>query len=93
MVPQISGFLETRLNLTLHPDKLFLKTIASGVDFLGWVHFPKYRVLRTATKRRMLSRVIDSLENDAVIGSYKGMLSHGNGHKLTKKIEASTITN
>lgn len=88
LIPRIAVFLDTNLKLTLHPDKLFIKTLASGVDFLGWVHFHKHRVLRTATKRRMLSRVSNESENEAVKASYKGMLSHGNGHKLVRAIEA-----
>ncbi len=90
LVPQIAEFLEKYLKLTLHPNKLFLKTLASGVDFLGWVHFQKHRVLRTATKRRMLSKIKSNFENEAVIVSYKGMLSHGNGYKLIKEIESKT---
>ena len=78
---KISTFLEKELKLHLHPDKVFIKTLASGVDFLGWVHFPCHRVLRTTTKRRMLK----SLQNDknkGVLMSYFGMLSHGNTFKL-----------
>lgn len=88
LIPRIAEFLDKRLRLTLHPDKLFIKTLASGIDFLGWVHFPAHRVLRTATKRRMLSRVSNDPENEAVKASYKGMLSHGNGYKLVRAIEA-----
>ncbi len=53
----------------------------SGVDFLGWVHFPKYRVLRTATVRRMKKRLIihPTLET---IQSYHGLLGHGNATQL-----------
>src|SRR3989344_4267755 len=50
LLPKISKFLSESLKLSLHPDKVFIKTIASGMDFLGWVHFPYHRVLRTATK-------------------------------------------
>lgn len=32
---QISAFLEFRLGLKLHPDKVSIQTVASGVDFLG----------------------------------------------------------
>jgi RNA-directed DNA polymerase len=38
LLPKISVFLKTRLRLSLHPDKVFIKTLSSGVDFLGWVH-------------------------------------------------------
>ena len=47
-------FLVNNLKLTMHPDKVFIKTISSGVDFLGWVHFSKHRVLRTSTKKECL---------------------------------------
>ena len=80
---QMKEFLETKLKLNLHPDKIFIKTIASGVDFLGWVHFPKHRVLRTATKRRMF-RNINKNSKPETVASYLGMLKHGNGYKLEK---------
>lgn len=58
------------------------KTFASGVDFLGWIHFPNHRVLRTTTKNRML-RNLKEEKSDARVQSYRGFLSHGNGHKLS----------
>jgi retron-type reverse transcriptase len=85
LLPKVSDFLEKKLQLSLHPNKLFIKTFASGVDFLGWIHFPHHRVLRTATKRRMLKNIADT-QDPAVIASYKGMLSHGNAHELSQKI-------
>lgn len=86
LVPLISQFLEMRLMLTLHPDKLFLKTLASGADFLGWVHFQKHRVLRSTTKRRMFRKVEKSRGREAVIESYLGLLRHGKTRKLQKKV-------
>ncbi len=82
---QIEVFLREKLKLSLHPDKVFIKTLASGVDFLGWVHFPDHRVLRAATKRRMFARVA-AHPADATIVSYRGMLSHGNTRKLQGKL-------
>jgi len=35
-------FLRDELKLELHPDKVSITTFASGVDFLGWVHFPDH---------------------------------------------------
>jgi len=79
-------FLESTLFLKLHPNKVSIKTLASGIDFLGWVHFPTQRVLRTSTKRRMLKRLSDNPSKETV-QSYLGMLKHGNGFKLKKKVE------
>lgn len=86
LIPNISAFLQTKLKLTLHPDKLFIKTLASGVDFLGWVHFPNHRVPRTSTKRRMLRKLKNNPAKESVT-SYMGLLKHGNTYKLRKDIE------
>lgn len=84
-LPKISAFLKTRLKLSLHPDKVSIKTFASGVDFLGWVHFPHHRVPRTSTKRRMLKRIKIN-HTPETLASYRGLLKHGNTYKLNKKI-------
>jgi retron-type reverse transcriptase len=86
LIPQISEFLENELKLFLHPNKVFIKTFASGVDFLGWVHFPHHRVLRTATKRRMMNSMSHAPSRHRM-GAYLGMLSHGNGRKLARKLD------
>jgi retron-type reverse transcriptase len=85
ILDQMKEFLENDLKLNMHPDKVFIRTIASGVDFLGWVHFSKHRVLRTSTKRRMFRNMTKSQKTNTVI-SYLGMLGHGNTYKLKEKI-------
>lgn len=85
LVPKISDYLNMQLKLTLHPKKLFIKPIASGIDFLGWVHFPYHRVLRTTTKRRMFRNLKHKRTKES-IASYLGLLKHGNTYKLTKTI-------
>lgn len=84
LIPVIKEFLITHLKLELHPTKVYIKTIASGVDFLGWVHFPDHSVLRTATKKRMLRNLRESA-HEARIESYLGLLSHGNAKKLSTR--------
>lgn len=81
LISKISNFLQTELKLSLNPKKVFIKTLASGVDFLGWVNFPHHRVLRTTTKRRMLKRLERNFAPETIM-SYFGLLSHGNTHKL-----------
>ena len=87
MVPAIVRFLSSNLKLELHPDKVSIETLASGVDFLGWVHFPDHRVLRPSTRRRMLKRTHGS-GGDRMLASYRGLLRHGNAEKLRKRILA-----
>ncbi len=85
ILSQISMFLKTRLELSLHPDKIFIKTLASGVDFLGWIHFSHHRILRSSTKRRMFKNLGRNPTNETVV-SYRGLLSYGNAHELERKI-------
>jgi RNA-directed DNA polymerase len=86
LIPKISDYLNIQLKLTLHPKKLFIKPILSGIDFLGWVHFPYHRVLRTTTKRRMLKNLKHKQTKES-LASYLGLLKHGNAHKLAMLIQ------
>lgn len=81
LLSKISNFLCESLKLSLHPDKVYIKTIASGVDFLGWVNFPKHRVLRTSTKRRALKNLLNN-PTKPVIVSYLSLFKHGNMKKI-----------
>ena len=84
-IDQIRLFLKEKLSLELHPNKIFLKTLASGMDFLGWVNFPDHRVLRSASRRRMVRRLKES-QGYETLQSYLGLLGHGNAYKLRQKI-------
>ncbi|MDO8471838.1 MAG: reverse transcriptase domain-containing protein [bacterium] len=84
-LPTVKSFLSGRLNLALHPNKVHIRTLASGVDFLGWVHFPDHRVLRTKTKRRLKSALADN-PSPETIASYLGLLKHGNTYGLIQSI-------
>ena len=86
LILRVDSFLSERLLLALHPDKVFIKTFASGVDFLGWVHFPNHRVLRTTTKKRMFRNIKAKNGKEETVQSYLGLMSHGNSWKLRQKI-------
>lgn len=86
LIPQISKFLKEGLHLSLHEDKVFIRKTTSGIDFLGWVHFPYHRVLRTTTKRRIFKRLKNKPSRQS-IASYLGLLTHGNTYKLINQIE------
>lgn len=82
---RIEQFLWEQLRLKLHPKKIELRTIASGIDFLGWKHFLSHRVLRTATKHRMLHRILQK-SIESVFASYSGMLCQGNARNLNREL-------
>ncbi len=82
---KIQEFLWQRSRLALHPQKLSITTLAHGVDFLGWVHFPDHRVLRTSTKRSMMRRIRETQKPETV-QSYLGLLRHGNTYKIAMNL-------
>lgn len=90
IVRYIVLFFRATLALELHPDKVSITTVASGVDFLGWVHFPQTRVLRTTTKRRMW-RNCEGLDSDSsTVQAYRGLLIHGDAYGLLRQTLTKT---
>lgn len=77
LVRYIEQILLDTLKLTLHPDKVEIRKVSQGVDFLGYVVLPFVRILRTNTKSRILRRVS---EKNKI--SYLGVLSHCRGRAL-----------
>lgn len=98
MVLRADIYLQEKLKLQLHPDKVFIKTLSAGVDFLGMINFPDHCILRTKTKRKMQNK-LHSKYNEFQVGdvseesfsqslqSYLGMLKHCEGYKIQKEIQ------
>lgn len=78
---KIREFLECRLRLDLHKDKVFIRKVSQGIDFLGYVVLLNSIIPRTKTKSRILKRV--SKDN---LSSYLGVLSHAKTKRLRCKI-------
>ena len=78
----ISNFLESKLHISLHPHKIIVRKFRRGIDFLGYVTLPYYRVVRTKTKRRMLRLVS---ENN--LSSYLGVCRHAYARMLESELE------
>jgi len=91
ILPIIGRFLSERLNLFLHEKKVSIRTIASGVDFLGWVHFPDHRVLRTVARRRMFKNIAAKQGNNDTVQSYLGLLKHGNTYHLAGQVKQAGL--
>ena len=87
LIPQVADYLKTKLSLSLHPRKVQIITLASGVDFLGWIHFSDHSVLRTTTKRKMLHEIKVKDAKEETVQAYLGLLSHGNARKLQAEVE------
>jgi len=81
IILQLSDFLPSNLKLTLHPSKIIIRKLRQGIDFLGYIVLPHYRVLRTKTKKRMMRRL-----NQTNLPSYLGLIKHCDSYRLKKQL-------
>lgn len=87
LIPQINSFLTERLSLSLHPDKVFIRTWGQGIDFLGYVLMPQATVLRTKTVHRMLRKIDEHNET-----SYLGLCGHADTFELRQVLRTKALT-
>jgi len=71
----------------LLPNKVYIQTYDSGVDFLGWVHFNYHRQIRTTTRRK-IAKNLERYPTKETINSYRGLLNHGNTYKFRKRFDS-----
>ena len=81
----IELFLQQHLELSLHPDKISIRTVGSGHDFLGWLHFPHHRLPRKRLARRARKTIYTS-GNPRILASYLGLISHGDTFELSQEL-------
>ena len=97
LIGKINEFLESRLKLKLHSDKIIIRKYHQGIDFLGYVVLPHYRVLRIKTKRRILKKIekrclgmqsglIFEASFNQKLQSYLGVLQHCKGLRIKNKV-------
>ena len=98
LIKPIHQFLKDELDLDLHPDKIILSKFGSGVDFLGYIIFPKYILPRTKTKRRLVRKIREKIKEfkagkiaeeslNSTIQSYYGFLTHAAAYKFRKELD------
>ena len=87
LILEINNFLEKSLKLQMHPDKIFIKTLSSGVDFLGWINFSDHKVLRTKTKNRMFKKIKNNPSFET-LNSYLGLIKRGNTKTIQKNLDS-----
>jgi RNA-directed DNA polymerase len=98
LIGPINVFLNQKLKLNLHPEKVSILKYVRGIDFLGYVIFPYHKLIRKRTWKRILRSLenkismykngLVSKENlDQTLQSYLGILSHGNNHNLSEYLK------
>jgi hypothetical protein len=97
LIRTIEDFLNIKMDLKLHPQKMKIRKFRQGIDFLGYVILPHYITLRTKTKQRMFRKIkankakldqglISKESFNQSLQSYYGMLMHCKGNKIKKQI-------
>lgn len=98
ILPEIKYFLLNNLALELHLDKTSIRKFNQGIDFLGYVIFPKYLLIRSKTKRRILRKLrqrIIEYKNGKInkstlsqsLQSYLGVLSHADTYEFSNNLK------
>lgn len=72
--------------LLLHPNKIAVRKVRQGIDFLGYVILPGVVVLRTSTKKRIYRNAARHHDNRAVIDSYLGVSTYARNREVTKQL-------
>lgn len=90
----IKKFLHDRLCVELHPNKIYIRSWRQGIDVLGYIVYPGYRMLRTKTKHRIRrhmntkkrlldAKIISQEEYDQTLASYRGRIKHAWSQSLS----------
>ncbi len=95
LIVPIERFLEIRLKLELHPNKIIFRKLDWGIDFLGYIILPHYILPRTKTKNRIIRKlkiIYSSCSNDSYhlnqsLQSYLGYLSHANSYRVIQQLK------
>lgn len=98
IIVPIRKFLLDRLALELHPNKVTIRKFRQGVDFLGYIVLPRYRLLRTKTKKRIFRKLknlafeyeMGTVSKQAIeqsLQSYLGVMSHADAHELGETLK------
>jgi RNA-directed DNA polymerase len=100
LITQISGFLKSKLGLTLHPRKIYLQHYSKGAPFLGVIIKPNHVTAGKRTKGNFYDAIVKhnavaserkpSKEEQAAflcsMNSYLGILNHYNTYGLRKRM-------
>ena len=98
LLPKLQLFLSDELKLSLHPNKVTIKKHIEGVDFLGYIIFPYFRLVRIKTRNRIIRKLknkiwdyklgfISKISLEQTFQSYLGVLSHANTYELSEKLK------
>jgi len=100
LIPKLSDFLQTELQSTIHPKKIYLQHYSKGVKFLGTVILPNRIYIANRTKGNFYNAIEkqnqivrdhkptkeDQQAFQSSMNSYLGIMRHYKTHKLRKEM-------
>ena len=89
---EVNTFLKEKLKLNVHPNKISLRKLSQGIDFVGYVALPYYSLPRRKTVKRIFKKVGLSTQEqlEKSLPSYLGYLGHASSYKIRRKILNTT---
>ncbi len=98
LIKVLNFILQTKLDLKLHPSKVCVRKYSQGIDFLGSVIAPHYKLPRLQTKQRIFRKTKQKLKQfnenkicedklDQTIQSYLGVLTHTNSFIISEQLK------
>lgn len=98
LLPEIVFFLGDNLSVKIHEEKTFIQKISRGVDFLGYIAFNKYKLVRIKTKRRIIKKFkrkliecsqgyISKNSLSQSLQSYLGFFSHAESYAIEENFK------
>lgn len=100
LIGPVKKALHEKLFLELHPGKVTIGKYRHGIDFLGYVVLPHYRLMRKRTLKRIVRKLKEKIELhrkglvtreslDQTLQSYLGVLGHANTHRRSQDLQNS----
>lgn len=89
-VDALRQFLNNKLKLKLHPNKIIFRKLEWGIDFLGYVVLPHYILPRTKTKKRIFKKLKEKKDCENFyqsMQSYLGYLGYASSFKTTQELK------
>jgi len=88
---EIDNFLSQKSKLSLHPNKITFRKLNWGLDFVGYVAYPKFNLPRKKTVKRILAKLEEIQETkpeklNKSLQSHLGYLKHIDAKSLSEQL-------
>ena len=83
---EITRFVADKLFLTVHPKKQIIKTISSGIDFVGYIVRSDYVLIRRRVIGDFKRRLEFSVDKESAYNSFLAYAQWANSHCLLTKL-------